>query len=243
MSSRNRKGKQIQDHISQEDDSQTQIRLLQEQLAQMHMYNTELYNYYEAQHAQNFSSPQDAPPTGADPMMVVYCPNRVWSIPREKRLFLAGPLSSEDWQKTLIDKLKGQNLCVFNPRRQDIKNFDGKNTPLLEEQSLWESEYFDKSNAIVCWISWNHPNSAATMLQLGKALQSKPVVFVGVHPNTRDHPFIIQYLKAIAPQMYVCGTLDKLLSQVLHWALNGTIKVGKTSPSGSGSGSRSVASS
>ena len=70
------------------------------------------------------------------------------------RLFLAGSIEmgeAEDWQRTVVNKLEGLDVTIFNPRR---KNWDPSwpQDPSFEPfktQVLWEQEAMDISEIVI----------------------------------------------------------------------------------------------
>src|SRR5690349_1183897 len=101
------------------------------------------------------------------PTVRIICPGRTVVNAANRNIFLGGPVDAENWQKTVMDRLEGRPVVIFNPRREDWK------TSKLTEQNAWEWEYVEKSNIAVFWFSWNHPNIESTLLELGRCTATK----------------------------------------------------------------------
>ena len=166
----------------------------------------------------------------------VKCPATTTVNPASRNIFLAGPINSDNWQKTVLDEVEGHSLLVFNPRKDEWK------TGKVEEQTAWEITNMEQSNVAVFWFSWNHPNIESTLLQLGKASSNKEILFIGIHSSNKQKKTIHQFVKMYLPHIQVANTLEKLTKQVLYWLLNGTLQPVRSnsntvSSSGSSSGS------
>lgn len=153
-----------------------------------------------------------------------------------RAVFLGGPLTSDNWQKEVTEKLEGKAIIVVNPRKDEWQ------MSKVEEQVAWEIEYLEQSHAIFFWFSWDHPNIEATLLELGRCTATKGVIFVGVHDNVKQKRTIYEFIRMYAPHVAVSNTMEKVVSQMMYWVQNGIMKSGG-SRTGSSSGSSSSGSS
>lgn len=75
-------------------------------------------------------------------MIYIEAPN--YEFPKDKiSIFLAGSITDcPDWQSDIIQKLKDEDIVIFNPRR---KNFPIEDPKASDEQIKWESNSYEKS--------------------------------------------------------------------------------------------------
>lgn len=95
-------------------------------------------------------------------------------------LFLAGSIelnAAERWQDKIIDELKGYNLVIFNPRRDDWDNtirqtiIDSR----FNEQVTWELNALDKASLVVFYFDPN-TKSPISLLELGLCAAKRNVI-------------------------------------------------------------------
>lgn len=102
---------------------------------------------------------------------VITPPQPMMDSGSRKRVFLAGSIEmglAENWQKKIIEALEDQDLCIFNPRREDWNsNWEQSiDNEKFKEQVLWELEALEQADHIVCYLA---PDTKApvSLLELG----------------------------------------------------------------------------
>ena len=86
-------------------------------------------------------------------------------------VFLAGSIEmgkAVDWQKEIIEKLKGVDITIFNPRRDDWDSSWEQtiDNPDFREQVEWEMDSMIKAKKIVFYMD-EKTKSPITLLELG----------------------------------------------------------------------------
>jgi hypothetical protein len=103
-----------------------------------------------------------------------------YSIENDKvYVFLAGSIEmdkAEDWQNSLINKLKHvKNLVILNPRRKkwDSSWEQSISNPNFNEQVTWELDSITKADMVIIYFD---PETKApiSLLELGILAKSKP---------------------------------------------------------------------
>lgn len=90
---------------------------------------------------------------------------------QELRIFLGGTIDmghSEDWQKTVVGKLTGEEVLFFNPRRDDWdKSWEQKKeNPKFKGQVIWELRHLEEADVILFHFE-EESVSMITLLELG----------------------------------------------------------------------------
>jgi len=97
--------------------------------------------------------------------------------PKFKSVFLGGGITNcPDWQTYIVDKLKKEEITVFNPRR---KNFpiDDKNASL--QQIEWEYHYLRLADINSFWFP-KESLCPIVLFELGSALERDKPLAIGV---------------------------------------------------------------
>jgi len=196
--------------------------LIQE-LQKLQMHNAELLQYQQYFHQQMYAQ---QPST-----VVVQCPGvSAFHNPNYRNIFLGGSISEDDWQKSLIDRLHGQHVCIYNPRRENWKAQvtptrrvgDRKDeTDTTNQQFTWELEHMEKSNCVVFWFPWDVSTNPGMFLQLGRCSLGNKAVFVAIHSRNKDKKIIYEFVKSTIPQAFVTSSVEKLGDHLLGWITTG----------------------
>lgn len=149
---------------------------------------------------------------------VYECPNEPSEIilSQKRSIILCGPLYSDNWQQRTIRKILGAELIVFNPRRTDLNGNE-------MDDLTWEFKSFERSLATAFWISWDHPNINATLMELGRALSTKTFVFIGIHPNNENKKSITRFIKMLSPDLRIASSVEKLENQIKYWIVHNSL--------------------
>lgn len=100
------------------------------------------------------------------------------ALPNDGRpsVFLAGSIEmgkAEDWQTKVQDIMKGENVAIYNPRRDDWDSSwkQEMENPKFREQVEWELNALDRSSVIIMYFD-PATKSPITLLELGIHAQS-----------------------------------------------------------------------
>jgi len=129
---------------------------------------------------------------------------------------MAGGISSTpDWQENLVKMLSGEDLVIFNPRRND---FDSSNKEMEEEQITWEHFHLIKADAISFWFT---PQTFCpiTLFELGTVCHKNPnqKIFVGCDPAYARIRDVRIQLRLRNPEIQVVESLESLNIQIKDW--------------------------
>ncbi len=183
-----------------------------------------------------------AAPTKAYPTEVFVYPEvpSDFAYDQKRSLILCGPVDPTDvnpWQKRVIQSLRGASLLIIDTQRKDnveIGMLGGRDE--VASPTNWELVQISCCSAVVFWFSWSHPNLTMTLLELGKALVTKEVIFVGIHPNCEHKRTIEEFVKIHLPDLRIATTVEKLEQQLKYWVIhNRTFTKSTSSDSSSGS--------
>ena len=146
-------------------------------------------------------------------MKYIECPEVYFG--EEASLLLAGGISGcRNWQADLAAMLKNENLVLINPRR---KFFDINNLNIEEEQINWEYNHIKRVSAVSFWFP-NETLCPITLYELGKCMQSKKPLFIGVDPKYARKTDIEIQTKLARPEIEIVYSLDNLAEQIKSWA-------------------------
>jgi nucleoside 2-deoxyribosyltransferase-like protein len=118
-------------------------------------------------------------------MLYVQSPNSIDVASSAMRLFLAGSIDSgmaEDWQTSIVDRLRDLDVVVFNPRRAAWPT----DTPLESEPEIlrrqigWELDAIERSDLMAFYFA---PGTKApiSLLELGLIAPRKQAVVCCPH--------------------------------------------------------------
>ena len=142
-------------------------------------------------------------------MQYIEAPNQ--EAPKHKSLFLAGGITNcPDWQSQVIEKLRGLDIAVFNPRR---KNFSLDDPNAAEEQIRWEYERLRRADVISFWFSEGSLNPII-LFELGAALERQTPLVIGVHlayPRKQDVEIQVALQK---PDLRIVFDLSDLIGAI-----------------------------
>ncbi len=114
---------------------------------------------------------------------------------QHKRLFLAGGISNCPWwQDSIIEKLKDEDVVIYNPRRKD---FDINDPNATEIQIAWENQMFQWADILVFWFCKQTLNPIV-LYELGKWLQHKPAV-IGIEEGYTRKTDVLQQARIVKP--------------------------------------------
>jgi hypothetical protein len=196
--------------------AEQELQFLRSELQRLALQNSELIRN---QQQQQFYQQQNVQPRKPPSLtVVVQNPEKSEPNPNGRNLFLYGPIHSDNWQKTLCDRLEGNQVTIYNPRREDWKT-----NGLTMDATHWELEYMEKSNIAVFWFSWDHPNFVNTLMELGRCSATKGMIFVGIHQNNKHRKMISEFIRSMQRHVHIVTTLEKLISQVSYWVIHGQL--------------------
>jgi len=160
-------------------------------------------------------------------MIYIECPNEMTEESQQQpSLFMAGGITGcHDWQSEMAEKLKYENITLFNPRRE---NFDVNDPTMEENQIKWEYDHLSSCDAVSFWFT---PDTLQpiTLFELGTFCPVVPYlpmeshieifrrVFVGVHPDYKRISDIKFQLGLRRNDIEIVFDFDKLISQIKEW--------------------------
>ena len=108
----------------------SQVDILRRELERVQLQNAELYRFQQLYQQQIYTQQfQQSQQLAVNPTIVVQCPStNTYHNPQYINIFLGGGICDENWQGNLIDKLRGQAVCIYNPRRDDWKIVEKQNS-------------------------------------------------------------------------------------------------------------------
>lgn len=117
-------------------------------------------------------------------MIQVKPPHKDYYPPNITSVFLAGSIemgTAELWQDKVAEALKGENLIVYNPRRDDWDSswVQSKDNKQFREQVTWELDRINIADIVFFYFDPN-TKSPITLLELGATLgrQSSEIIVV-----------------------------------------------------------------
>lgn len=167
----------------------------------------------------------------------ITAPNTVFSI-RERfslKIFMAGGISGcRDWQRMfvnlmtndqrvkipeLIQKPSYPDVTLYNPRRPDFNIYD---RDMEDEQVSWEYEHLDKADIISFWFS-DETVQPITLFELGKAIGSGKVVFIGRHDDYERASDIETQLALAGFRGKIHNSLEDLTNSIMNTICYGKV--------------------
>lgn len=134
-----------------------------------------------------------------------------------KSIFLAGSIEmgkAQPWQDQIAEALKGTDVVVFNPRRDDWDSSwkqDPKPGTKFHEQVTWELDHIEKADLVVFYFD-PKTKSPITLMELGICLNlNKPVLVCCPDGYFRKGNVVIT---AKRHDTEVLNTLDDLISKI-----------------------------
>jgi hypothetical protein len=148
-------------------------------------------------------------------MQVIQAPN-YGIIENRKTLFLGGGISNcPDWQSEVVKAFEGENITLFNPRRDD---FDISKKKESKIQIKWEYKFLREAGAIMFWFP-KETICPITLFELGGAIERRQPIFLGCHPDyQRRFDLEIQTSLLIYP-IKVHTSLNSLIKNIKSFYL------------------------
>ena len=141
---------------------------------------------------------------------IITAPNK--DEPLYSSVFLAGGITNcKDWQKTVIEVLKDDNITIYNPRQD---NFDVHNPGAAYNQILWEYTRLEQMDIFSMYFCDDNSDQPICMYELGRNIVrmqnrfptdwEKRIIISVESGYKRKNDVIIQSGLA-APQIFVDG--------------------------------------
>lgn len=136
--------------------------------------------------------------------------------PKFTSVFLAGGITGcQNWQSEVVNKLKGLDIAIFNPRR---KNFPIHDPNASYEQIKWEFNRLREADILSFWFSKGSLNPIV-LFEYGSALERKEAIVVGIDPDyERKRDVEIQTL-LIRPKLKIVSSIGDLSKEIEYLAL------------------------
>jgi Nucleoside 2-deoxyribosyltransferase like len=144
-------------------------------------------------------------------MFYIEAPNYPSDLPDLPSLFLAGGITGcPDWQKEIIEKLKDEDIMIFNPRR---KSFDIKKKEESSVQIKWERDHLKKADMISFWFCKDQIQPIV-LFELGKyAFSGQHKIFIGVEPGYPRETDVMTQV-GLEMDVKIQNSLDKLAEEI-----------------------------
>jgi Nucleoside 2-deoxyribosyltransferase like len=218
--------------VSSSTASVLETEVLRRELLRLQLENAHLSQYYHSAQLGHSSYSENA---HTPSITVLQCPNEcAVTNPNVKGIFLGGHIGNDDWQKTLIEKLKNhelnQSIQIFNPRKSEWKvaaertlSQNPETVAIVNKQFSWELEYLEKSSCAVYNFVWEHTPMIGPFLQLGSFSSSQKPLFVCIHPRNKDKKTIYEFIKTTSSNAYVTSNIEKLGNSIVNWIITGRL--------------------
>jgi len=113
-------------------------------------------------------------------MLYVQSPNSIEVDTHAMRLFLAGSIEfgmAEDWQTSIVDRLRDLDIVVFNPRRATWNPGTSleSDPEEIRRQINWELDAIEGSDLIAFYFAPG-TKSPISLLELGLIARQKPAI-------------------------------------------------------------------
>jgi hypothetical protein len=132
----------------------------------------------------------------------------------ETSLFLAGGITGcPDWQKEMVERLKGAPLVLFNPRRA---SFPIEDKQAARAQIEWEHLHLRKATATSFWFPCETLNPIV-LYELGAWSMTNKKLFVGVHPDYRRIQDVYIQTALARPDVHIVTSLEELAQGIVSW--------------------------
>jgi hypothetical protein len=144
-------------------------------------------------------------------MFYVEAPIYPLDLPHSPSIFLAGGITGcPDWQTEMVEKLKNEELIIFNPRR---KTFDITKKEESGIQIKWERDHLKGSKYISFWFCKDQVQPIV-LFELGKyAFSNEHVIFIGIEPGyPREMDVSIQI--GLEMNLHINRSLDELVDEI-----------------------------
>jgi hypothetical protein len=148
-----------------------------------------------------------------------------------RRLSLVGGMSTkENWQLEVMESLKGLDILLVNPRRQDHYGFKlAAGYDESRRQIQWESFWRTVATQVMFWFS-DDTLQPISLLELGQELTitrhfhlPNKAIFIGIHPEYERRFDLMTYIPIINGNFSVdniSDSLDGLVKQVITYNNN-----------------------
>jgi len=130
-------------------------------------------------------------------------------------VFLAGGCAGDDWQSVVAQRLSGERLTVFNPRRPDYQKGD---RAFLAEQVAWEREHLDRATVRLFWIPGDS-DSVITLYELGQWANTARPMTIGIDSAYSRREEVLAQLELARPMMPVDSDLTMLTDRTARLIL------------------------
>lgn len=134
-------------------------------------------------------------------------------------VFLAGSIEqgkAEPWQTRVAERLVNEDVCVFDPRRDDWDESWVQDPTLgtqFERQVSWEQDAIELAD-LVLFRFWGGGPAIVSMLELGQVLGSGKPVVICCDPEYMRRGNIVVTAKRCGLEVF--DTLDEALRDVLR---------------------------
>ena len=134
-----------------------------------------------------------------------------------KSLFLAGGITNcPDWQQSMVDLLRRQELVILNPRRKDFPIDDPS---AAEEQIRWEHKMLRLADAVCFWFPCE-TLCPIVLYELGALSMTEKPIFVGMHPDYQRRQDVEIQTQLVRPDVEVVFSAKDFADQITCWAEN-----------------------
>lgn len=99
----------------------------------------------------------------------------------EIKIYLAGGMNESNWQKTVIESVKLDNIVFFNPREHGLIE--------SREYTLWDILYLKKSDIVFAYMEKDNPSGLGLSLEIGYARALDKTIILIDEKSIADNKF------------------------------------------------------
>jgi len=145
-------------------------------------------------------------------MIYIEAPHKDF-IKTKSSLFLAGGITGcPDWQSKVVNELKGVEVIVFNPRRE---NFPINDPNAAFDQIKWEHDMFRQSDMLSFWFC-AETMCPIVLYELGAwSMTEKPIV-IGMDPKYPRRQDVEIQTKLVRPDIKIVYSIQEFINAILQ---------------------------
>lgn len=143
-------------------------------------------------------------------MIYVEAPN--YEYPKDKvSIFLAGSITDcPDWNSEVVNKLKDEDIVIFNPRR---KNFPIEDPKASDEQIRWEFTMLRNATIIPFWFS-KETLGPIVLYELGAHSMTNKPICIGVDKEYKRKQDVVIQTLLVRPDIKITNSFEKHINNI-----------------------------
>ena len=97
------------------------------------------------------------------------------------KIYLAGGMTTSDWQSIVINKVKGNGFIIFNPRAHQLDN--------SKEYTNWDMFHVGKCDVLFAYMQAANPSGIGLSLEVGYAKALNKLIILVDEKSDADITF------------------------------------------------------